>query len=159
MKTAALAIATSLILSPALAADSAKVPYPEGYRHWHHVKSMVIEPGHALHATFGGLHHLYANKPAVAGYKTGKFPDGAVIVFDLLEAKSGDHAVTEGARKIAGVMHKDKKKFATTGGWGFEGFKGGIKTERAVGNNAVTACFTCHESEKPNDYVFSRDRD
>jgi hypothetical protein len=24
------------------------VPYPEGYRAWRHVKSMLIEPGHPL---------------------------------------------------------------------------------------------------------------
>jgi hypothetical protein len=33
-----------------------------------------------------------------------------VIVFDLLEAKSADNAVQEGARKVLGVMHKDPKK-------------------------------------------------
>ena len=143
----------------ALAAGPAPVPYPEGYRDWRHVKSMVIQPGHPLYESFGGIHHLYANRKALQGYKTGRFPDGAVIVFDLLEARGGDHAVTEGARKILGVMHKDKKKYAATGGWGFEGFKGGVKTERAVGSDAVTACFTCHESEKPHDYVFSRARD
>ena len=159
MKTLTLAIATSFVLSPALAADSAKVPYPEGYRDWHHVKSMLIEPGHALYATFGGIHHLYANPSAVAGYKAGKFPDGAIIEFDLLEVKTADHGITEGARKIVGVMYKDQKKYATTGGWGFEGYKGGVRTERAVGGNSVVACFTCHQSEKPHDYVFSRDRD
>lgn len=159
MKTLTLAILTSSMLAPALAADTANLPYPEGYRHWHHVKSMVIEPGHALYDSFGGIHHLYANKKAEAGYKAGKFPDGAVIVFDLLEANAGGNAVTEGKRKIVGVMHKDAKKYPATGGWGFEGFKGDSKTERAVGGNAVTACFNCHTSEKAHDYVFSRQRD
>ncbi|MDH4172822.1 MAG: cytochrome P460 family protein, partial [Betaproteobacteria bacterium] len=74
---------------PALAADPAPVPYPEGYRAWTHVKSMVIQPGHALFDAFGGVHHLYANPKALAGYRKGKFPDGAVIVFDLLEAQTG----------------------------------------------------------------------
>jgi hypothetical protein len=39
------------------ASDEVKttVPYPEGYRAWRHVKSMLIEPGHPLYAAFGGL--------------------------------------------------------------------------------------------------------
>lgn len=140
----------------AAAADPPAVPYPQGYRDWAHVKSMVIQPGHALFEAFGGIHHLYANKTALAGYKAGgKFADGAVIVFDLLEAKSADHTVQEGARKVVGVMVKDARRYKATGGWGFEGFKGDSKTERAVGANAATACFACHEPKKDTDFVFS----
>ena len=140
----------------ALAADTAAVPYPQNYRDWHHVKSMVINPGHGLYDAFGGIHHLYANAAAVKGYKSGKWPDGAVIVFDLLEAKTADNTVTEGARKVVGVMHRDAKKFAATGGWGYEGFKGDSKTERAVGANALAACHTCHIAQKDNGFVFSK---
>lgn len=81
--------------------------------------------------------------------------DGAVIVFDLLEAKAADHTVQEGARKVAGVMHKDSRQYADTGGWGFEGFKGDSKTERVVGQNAAAACFQCHTAQKDPGFVFS----
>ena len=156
--------ASSLILGIAICAsvvgaDNTQVPYPEGYRGWRHVSSMVIEAGHPLHASFGGLHHLYANDKAVQGYASGKFPDGSVIVFDLLEAAAADHAITAGKRKVVGVMLKDAKKFASTGGWGFEGFAGDSKTERAVGTNAATACFGCHTAQRSNDFVFSRYRE
>lgn len=140
---------------PVVAADTPPVPYPQGYRQWTHVKSMVINPGHALYDAFGGIHHLYANGRAMQGYKSGTFPDGAVIVFDLLETKSGDNAVQEGARKVVGVMQKNSKRYAATGGWGFEGFKGDSKTERAVGNQAAGACFGCHMQQQGQDYVFS----
>ncbi len=141
------------IAAPALAADP--VPYPEGYRNWTHVKSMVIHQGHPLFDAFGGIHHLYANKKALEGYKSGKFATGSVIAFDLLEAKSADNAVQEGARKVLGVMAKDARKWKDTGGWGFEGFKGDSKTERAVGKNAATACYQCHTQQKDKDFVFS----
>lgn len=141
--------------APALAADPAPVAYPGGYRQWTHAKSMVINQGHALYEAFGGIHHLYANKKAMAGYKSGKFADGSVIVFDLLEAKAADNTVQEGARKVVGVMHKDSVKWKATGGWGYEGFKGDSKTERAVGKNAASACHQCHTSQKDKDYVFS----
>ncbi len=119
---------------------------------------MVIEPGHALYESFGGIHHLYANRAAQQGYARGTFPDGAVIVFDLLETKSADHAVAEGARKVVGVMHKDAKRFAATGGWGFEGFAGDSKSQRAVADKAASACFACHQARKAQDYVFSTAR-
>lgn len=146
------ALCTSTV---ALAADPAPVPYPTGYRNWHHVKSMVIEPGHPLHEAFGGIHHLYANARALEGYKTGKFPDGAVIVFDLLDAKRADNTVTEGARKVVGVMHRNRARYAATGGWGYEGFKADSHTERAVGANAAAACHNCHTARKDSDFVFS----
>lgn len=140
----------------ALAADTASVPYPLNYRDWHHVKSMVINSGHPLYDTFGGIHHLYANAAAVKGYETGAWPDGAVIVFDLLEARSADNAITEGARKVVGVMHRDATKYSATGGWGYEGFMGDSKTERAVGANALASCHTCHIAQESNDFIFSK---
>ena len=142
-----------------LAADTAQVPYPSNYREWRHVKSMVINPGHALYSSFGGIHHLYANDKAMEGFRSGQFPDGSVIVFDLLEATSADSAVTEGKRKVLGVMHKDRARYAKTGGWGYEGFAGGDASKRAVAVAAATACHACHQSQKANDYVFSRWRD
>ena len=142
--------------APALAADAAAVPYPKNYRDWRHVKSMVINPGHGLYDAFGGIHHLYANAAALKGYRSGNWPDGAVIVFDLLEAKSAGSTVTEGSRKVVGVMHRDAKKYAATGGWGYEGFKGDSKDERAVGSNALAACHTCHIAQKDSGFVFSK---
>lgn len=152
-------IAAAAACSIALAAGSGEVPYPEGYRAWKHVKSMVIEEGHPLYTSVGGIHHVYANEKALEGYRTGAFPDGAVIIFDLLEANAADNAIVEGKRKLLGVMHKDGEKFAATGGWGFEGFAGDSKTERSVGANAATACFGCHTAQKQKDFVFSSYRE
>lgn len=66
-----------------------KIPYPKGYRNWHHIKSMLIyDSKHPLFNPFGGIHHIYVNKKGLEGYKKGGlFPDGAIIVFDLLETK------------------------------------------------------------------------
>lgn len=153
-------IATIVATATAAAAGTAPlVDFPAGYRDWQHVKSMVIEEGHPLHATFGGIHHAYANEKALQGYRSGRFPDGAVIVFDLLEAVRADNALTEGPRKVLGVMQKDARLFAATGGWGFEGFGGGDGAKRAVGADAREACFDCHAARRDSDYVFSRLRD
>lgn len=147
----------ALIFTAVAIADTSDkaVPYPTGYREWQHVKSMVIQNGHPLYGSFGGIHHLYANKKAIAGYKSGDFADGSVIVFDLLEATSDNNAITEGKRKVLGIMYKDKMKYVDTGGWGFEGFAGDSKTERVVGKNALSACFACHTAQKEKGFVFS----
>jgi len=146
----------SLFLSPPFLFGQTKkqVSYPEGYRQWTHVKSMVIEKGHPLYESFGGIHHVYANKAGLEAMKDNKpFPDGAVIVFDLLEAKSEGNAVTEGQRKFIGVMQKNAKMFRDTAGWGFEAFKNDSK-ERLV-KDPKNECFNCHEAQKKNDYIFS----
>lgn len=158
MKALVLGLIGAAATASTLAADP-QVPYPQGYRDWHHVKSMVIEEGHPLFGAFGGIHHLYANDKAMKGYRGKTFPDGSVIIFDLLEATREGGAVTEGARKVVGVMHKDAKKFKATGGWGFEGFGGGDPAKRVVGGNAASACFACHTPQKAQDYTFSRLRD
>jgi hypothetical protein len=145
----------AIVLLTLAAAKAADVPYPDNYRSWTHIKSLVLEQGHSLFESFGGIHHLYGNAKAVAGYKSGgTFADGSVIVFDLLEATRADGAVSEGARKVIGVMHKDAKRWSSTGGWGFEAFKGDTR-DRAVRENAAKACFACHLAQKDRDFVFS----
>lgn len=149
----------TLIIITAIAQADSIIEYPHDYRYWTHVKSMVIQEGHPLHASFGGIHHIYANDSALQGYKKGSFPDGSIIIFDLLEASNTANAITEHERKVLGVMVKDSKKFTTTSGWGFEGFDTGDPSKPLVGNNAKEACYTCHISQKNNDYVFSKWRD
>ena len=130
------------------------VPYPRDHRDWHHVKSMVIQPGHALHDAFGGIHHVYANPLARRGLADGRFQDGSVLVFDLLAADAGGNAIQEGPRKVLGVMHKSDAAFPDTGGWGFAGFT----DSGDVVKDMQQQCFQCHLSQQGNGYVFSRPR-
>lgn len=55
-------------------------------------------------------------------------------------------------------MQKDSAKYASTGGWGLEGFAADSKTERLVSDGGQS-CFACHESVKESDYVFSKWRE
>ena len=158
-KIGSLLLGTSIILSLTVIAGEPGVGYPEDYRSWRHVKSMLIHEGHALYDTFGGIHHIYANAKAMEGYETGTFPDGAVIAFDLLAVSEQNDTTTEGARKVLGVMEKDRSRFSSTGGWGFEGFAAGDPAKAVVGDAAETACFGCHTAMRDSDYVFSAWRD
>ncbi len=152
---ACLTAVTLFISAPEGYADSGQVEYPEGYRQWAHIKSMLIEPGHPLENPFQGLHHVYGNKNALKGFEEGSFADGSVLVFDLLQYKQGTHAIQEGERKLIGVMQKDKKAFGVTGGWGFEAFPKNSKKDRVVADGGKS-CFQCHTAQKGHDFVFSR---
>lgn len=136
-----------------------QVPYPEGYRRWARVKSALIGPENPIYERYGGLHHIYANDKAMEGYRTGRFPDGSVIVFDLLETQTKEGLMTEGRRRFVDVMHKDSKRFAETGGWGFEEFRKDSHKDRTIGPDAKTKCFDCHAGQKEKDFVFSSFRE
>ena len=159
MKSLMLSIITALMLSLSNSgfAEGIDAPYPEGYRSWFHVKTMLIEPGHQLENPFQGLHHVYANPKAVQGLNTGTYANGAIFAFDLLKYAEKDLTIQEGDRKLLGIMHKDSNKYSSTGGWGFEGFAGNSKTKRLV-NDGGRSCFACHASERKADFVFSQIR-
>src|SRR5262245_66574295 len=73
-----------------------EVPYPMGYRRWTHVRTVLIGPQSPAFESFGGLHHIYANGKAMEGYRAGRFPDGSVLVFELLETRENAGVTTEG---------------------------------------------------------------
>jgi hypothetical protein len=131
-----------------------QVAYPEGYRSWSHVKSTVISPSHKNFATMGGFQHIYANDAAMTGYRTRNFPEGSVIAFDWLDMTESNGAFSEGPRRQLDVMVKDSKRFASTGGWGFQRFMKDSKTEHST-TLTPDQCFACHERLKKDGLVLS----
>ncbi len=79
-------VSTGLLASVGMAADTAEVAWPEGYRAWRHVKSMVIEAGHPLHAAFGGIHHINRVPPCPVHLASaaGAARAGAWVVFVIV---------------------------------------------------------------------------
>lgn len=153
----AIVLAALLVRSSELFGDHHALKYPEGYRSWTHVKSMLIHSkAHPLYDPFGGLHHVYVNDKGLKTLNSGgKYPDGTVFVFDLYDAKEADGAYTTGDRKFIGLMVKDRRKYKETGGWGWDVFKGDAKTGGNVAD-AGKSCFSCHSSQEATDYVFSQ---
>ena len=122
-------------------------PYPADFRTWTYVKS-------GPSAARGGDHHIYANDLAMTGYRTGQFPDGAIIVFEIVGPPGADRLT--GARRLINTMVKNREKYASTGGWGFDEFQGPSPTPAGVLNDqAKNSCFACHTSQKDRDFVFS----
>jgi hypothetical protein len=122
-----------------------EVVVPEGYREWVHVGSILIPQGSSLYHLSGGMEHIYANEKAWKAMKGGTaYPDGAVLIFDLLDVLEQNHAMVEGPREMIGVMAKDSKRFAETGGWGFAAFKG--ERKERIAKDTRNACLACHQS-------------
>jgi len=147
-------VATGFIIRPK--ADE-PVPYPEGFRKWTHIKTGLIGPNNPAFKTTGGFHHIYANDKAMQGYTSGYFPQGSIVVFDVIDGVEADGSTIEGKRNHVDVMMKDSLRYTTTGGWGYEEFKSSSKTERMLTETVRTACYNCHK--KQADHIFSELRD
>ena len=133
-------------------------PFPTEFRKWAHVKSVLVGSQSASFATEGGIHHIYANEKAFEGYKTSKFPDGSVIVYDLLETREIAGNTIEGPTRRIDVMVKQSELYRTTGGWEFMRFPGGNTTDGKLTTERQAACAACHAKRKDHDFVFSEFR-
>lgn len=152
---AGLLLATS---SVSFADGPAPVPFPEGYRTWYNNNMQVNHTGFSPESQLG-IHATYANELALEGLKTGKYADGATFVLDRFEFVDGeDHTIKPGKRKLVGVMVKDAANHPETGGWAFEGFKGGDRGQRVVKDNGK-ACFTCHAPFPHQDFIIQKLRE
>lgn len=162
---ATLAVAAA---APAFAHDDAG--FPEHFRSFMHVTTGIVTPGFMfngvdLGAAVPGMHNIYANEPATRGYRNvaaanGRgFNDGSVIAFDLWETgvlNSGTGSFTFPARQLAvAVMEKNARKYAATGGWGFQVYAAGSRTP-LLDAAAQQQCFACHQVTPGTDFVFSR---
>lgn len=172
MKSRSLLLSGALALSTLLFADTAapvspapEVPYPDGYRRWMHITSVVnpakkTEAGapadEATAAPHGLVHHLYANELALEGYRTGHFPEGAVLIADWFTLEETRSGLVQGPRQSLDVMVRDHR-FTATGGWGFTKFDQDSRTQRKVdATAAVQSCFKCHQfAGAERQFVFS----
>jgi len=145
------AVGAAVLMTAAFRAGTRdSIPYPDGYRQWRHVKSALTGLGGADQS----FHHIYANEQAITGYTTGKFPDGAVIVFDKLTGTAANGTIKEGARRLVDVMLRDSARFRSSGGWGYEEFVGDTRTP-SLDDTRRTACHTCHTQKQAQGFVFS----
>jgi len=162
-----MALAVSLgaaLLATETAPPAPEVPFPDGYRAWQHVSSGVLKPNGNPAATTpkegelaappGLMSHIYANEKAVEGYRSGHFPEGAMLVVDWFVLEERGPQLRQGPRKSVNVMVRDAR-YAETGGWGFEDFDRDSRTVRNVGPKAGPMCFQCHTRVKEQEYVFS----
>jgi hypothetical protein len=145
-----------LTVSLALSAQVGETPsFPKEFRKWAHVKSVLVGPQSVAFATEPGIHHIYANDKALEGYESGKFPDGSVIVYDLLETKEVAGNTIEGQTRRVDVMIKQSERYASTGGWEFMSFSGNNQTNGNLTAARQAICAGCHAQRKNHDFVLS----
>ena len=147
--------------APVSAADTAKsaispifgVSIPEGYRDW-----KLIAPAEEA-PPLDELRVVLGNPAAVKAIQNlkGPFSDGAILVKLAYKRKQSPEfapATVPGEATTVQVMVKDSKRYASTGGWGFGRFIGGVPVDAAQHQT----CFACHEARaaKDRDFVFTR---
>lgn len=140
--------------------DKGEITLPNDFRkNMAHLGSWFVPEGGAA-----GFHDVYAQPEAVAAYrKTGKFPDGAVLVKELRAAEAADYTTGKGVNRATDqilqtfVMVKDSQnRFANSArwgdGWGWALFKPGNAAN--VSSDYKTDCLGCHIPAKDNDWVY-----
>jgi len=106
------------------------------------------------------MRFVFANPAGSASLQKGEdFPDGAVLG-KVGRAVAADPAFTSslvpaGAKRFQ-LMVRDRKRFASTGGWGYALFDQNGKTFAENPKAATEACFACHQLVKNRFYVFSQ---
>ena len=145
----------ALVALPAQSADDLKPPV--GYRNWFHVNTMIVDRTSPLVAQglAAGMHNAHVNSVGEAALrKGGPYPDGTMFLIDLHEFSVDAGSYVEGPLQGIALMEKDSKKYAATGGWGFQFWLSGDAKKPAV-TDAAKQCFACHEPRKSQDYVYS----
>ncbi len=142
---------------------------PKGFREWVFIGAPLTP--HALNdskAGFPEFHNVYVEPAAYLYYKkTGKWPEGTVLVKELQLTKRGTYA--DGSRTEASgrgyfpaapngldVSVKDSRRFARTNNWGFFNFGHHAPPYASLAEAAPKqACAGCHMSSAHEDMVFS----
>jgi hypothetical protein len=133
---------------------------PNGYREWVFVGSS-FGLGYSPKSPADMYHNVYINPAAYREYvHSGKFPDGTVMVLEMLSAEKKDDAELSGSyeKNFMGVevSVKDSSRFA--GGWGFYNFtddNGNVKPQ-AEQVPETAACLSCHRDKAATDHVFTQ---
>jgi hypothetical protein len=144
-----------LAVAPFAAESADDIELPAGYRNWFHVNAMLVDKASRLFETLGGMHNVYVNssgEPALK--KGGPYPDQTIFVDDVHDFTIVDGSYVEGSTKVLGVMVKNARKHASTGGWGFQAWAGGDRKKPLV-TDPVKQCFECHQAKKDQEYVYS----
>ena len=128
---------------------------PADYRRWFHVNTMIVDKTSPLFEVLGGMHNVHVNSVGESALrKGGPYPNGTVFLTDLHEFSVVDGSYVEGALKGLAAMAKDSKKYALTGGWGFQFWTQG-DPKKPIVTDVVKQCFECHQPKKAQDYVYS----
>lgn len=144
-------IAFVLVTTVSFGAMRKGISLPKGWRHFVHVKSMVIpDKSHGLY----GFHHIYVNMKGLETLKKGgMYPEGSMFVgvfYDVVTEKDG--SINQGKKLFYVCMKKDKTA-TDTGGWRYAAFD---PEGKYLEKDVKKECYECHTAAKDTDYIFSK---
>ena len=147
--------------SPYVTTDGA-ILLPDGFRDWAFLGTWVVAGGDDEGGA-AGLHTVYTQPETVSHFReTGEFPDGAVLVKELLSAETADmttgHISRAGATDGWFIMIKDAEgRFAGNplwgSGWGWALFEASDPMT-TVTEDYENDCIPCHVPAKDNDWIY-----
>ncbi len=126
-----------------------------------HLGSWYVPEGGA-----SGFHDVYTEKNTVTIFKkTGKFPDGAILVKELRASESGDYTTgkgvsfaTDGIKQWFVMIKDDEARFAENPQWG-DGWGWALYKPDDPAKNLSTDykqdCLGCHLPVKNKDLVYT----
>ena len=154
-------IQTTTAFSPYVDGNG-NITLPEDFRlSLSHLGSWFVPEGDA-----SGFHDVYANRDAITGYrKSGKFPDGSILVKELRAHRSGDYTTgnnvsyaTETVKQWFVMIKDSNKRFPDNknwgNGWGWALFKTD-NPKQNVSSDYQKDCIGCHLPAKPKDWIYT----
>lgn len=136
---------------------------PRGYRRWTYIGTpLTPNDMNGGNAPFPEFHSVYINPQSYDQYgKTGEFPDGTVLIKELVSV--GSKEATSGNGYFMGeftgleVLIKDKTRFKDEpGNWAFFSFGHEYPLKDAATIQPTANCNDCHGGAADDDYVFTQ---
>ncbi|MDX2040777.1 MAG: cytochrome P460 family protein [Acidobacteriota bacterium] len=136
---------------------------PEGYREWVYIGApLTPNDMNGGNAAFPEFHNVYVDPASWSEYKkSGEFPDGAVIVKELVSV--GSKAASSGKGYFMGefvgleAAVKDSKRFPKeANGWAYFSFGHAYPLEKKSKAQAQANCAQCHLTAPEGSMVFSQ---
>ncbi len=136
---------------------------PTGYRKWTYVGTPVTPNDmNGGNAPFPEFHSVYMSPDAFDHYEnTGDFPDGTVIVKELVSV--GDKEATSGIGYFMGefvgleVSMKDKTRYKDKpGNWAYFSFGHKYPLKDHAKAQPAASCNDCHDGSADDDFVFTQ---
>jgi hypothetical protein len=140
-----------------------KLKQPQGYRDWVYIGTPLTPNDlNGGKANFPEFHAVYIDPESLAHFKkTGEFPDGAVLIKELVlvgakEAASGNGYFMGDFTGLDAAI-KDSKRFKSEpGNWGYFKFGHTYPLQKETALQATSTCNACHEANAKTDYVFTQ---
>ena len=144
--------------------DKGELLQPVNYREWIFVGTpLTPNDMNDGKAAFPEFHNVYIDPTSWAAFKkTGEFPDGTVMVKELVSV--GSKIATSGKGYFQGefigleAAVKNAAKHANEPGkWGYYSFtQAGKEPNKVATIMATQSCNTCHQTTAKQDYVFTQ---